>query len=164
NLPLVDPVNSLIPAYDVTEGSGTTTINNVDDTSRNLSFTYTNSGTGNILVNGPVTAGTVALQSNNGSVTGSGLITASSLTATAASGIDLCGLNVVPTVNLYNHTSGAINYTSNIGAGLSVSGQNYASGGGFYVTENSGSLTVGVDEAGITTNGGPVSLYTYAAC
>jgi len=91
------------------------------------------------------------------SITGNGVITASSLAATAAYGINLGSYNVVPTVILNNTgTGGEINYTSSIGSGLSVSGQNSAYGGGFYITENAGSI----NETGITTNKGPVTLTT----
>ncbi len=100
-----------------------------------------------------------------GDITGAGIITlGSSLKATAVTGINLSGLNVVPNVNLTSSGSGHnIIYNSNVGAGNTLSIGGSANGGYFTVAEHSGNIDVTGDSNYniynyITTSGGSVNL------
>ncbi len=152
--------------YNSAVGSGQTLYISGRNSASNGAFTVTeNSGNLNVYNNGTINGitsngGLVTLTANTGSINGTGVITANSLTATAATGINLTGNNIVPAVSLTNNTSGDINYDSSVGSGqtLNVSGTNYASGGLFNVTEKSGTLNV-IDSC-IITNSGAVTLTT----
>ncbi len=103
----------------------------------------------------------VNLYAPSGSISGTGIITAGTLNASAFSGINLTGYNVVPIVSLENGNSalGNIVYNSNVGTGntLSVSGYNLSSGGAFQVSESGGNLAI----TGISTNNGQIVLDTF---
>jgi hypothetical protein len=71
--------------------------------SGNLSLT---TSSGNLLINGPVEGNTVTLGSTQGSVTGSGAITATLLNVTANTGIDLTGQNDITAIGTNQTNSG----------------------------------------------------------
>ena len=124
--------------------------------------------TGGIAVNAALTSpAALTLAANGGgaatgAISGSGAIGATSLTATAATGITLGGASTVQTVSLTNTQTGSISYTgSAVGAAntLTVAAvTNTVSGTGdtFTVTETTGSLAVGA--IGIATKSGSVNL------
>jgi hypothetical protein len=71
--------------------------------SGNLALT---ASAGNLLINGPVEGNTVTLGSTQGSVTGSGAITAALLNVTANTGIDLTGQNDITAIGTNETNSG----------------------------------------------------------
>ena len=146
--------------------SGTITVNGTLTTAGSATLQTTS---GNIAfgASGAVTASgnTVTLSAAGGNIDGNAVaftnVTASTLSATASSGIGVTILleTIVSTLSFAN-TTNAVQVTNTLAGGVTVSGTN-AGTGPVNVTEASGTLTVGA--ADIVTNSGVVMLIASAA-
>ncbi|XOV87479.1 MAG: filamentous hemagglutinin N-terminal domain-containing protein [Pseudomonadota bacterium] len=121
-----------------------------------------------LAINNTVNAGDVVLTAGNvnsmSNITQAAVITADTLTATATNGITLTQNNVVPIVSLTNRNGGNVAYNSDLAGPavpLTISGSNSFATGTFTAVEATQGMTVAA--AGVTTNGGAITLTTTAA-